>query len=178
MEEIWKEAIGYEGCYMISNLGRVKNMNRIVKSKNTTRIIPERFLKIRNDKYGYPMVHLSVKQKVTYPRVHKLVAKAFIPNPNNYPQINHKNGIKTDNRVKNLEWCTNSQNITHAFRVLKIRNGRSRKVNQYDLDENFIKTWDSIIEACNTLNIGRATIGDSLRNRYKNPRKFIWKYAD
>ena len=110
MEEIWKDIKGYEGYYQISNLGRVKSLSRKYSPK-------ERILKNQYDKDGYYEIGLTKNKKKQYFRVHRLVAQAFIFNIKNKPQVNHKNGIKDDNRVENLEWCTNQENEKHAYNI-------------------------------------------------------------
>jgi hypothetical protein len=107
MEEIWKDIEGYEGLYQVSNLGNVK---RLV----STRCFAERLICRSIDRYGYVKRVLSKDSKNYYFTEHRLVAKAFIPNTLNKPAVNHINGIKTDNRVENLEWCTNKENSKHA----------------------------------------------------------------
>ena len=103
MEEIWKDIEGYEGLYQISNLGRVKSLGNT--HYKTTRI-----LVVYKNKNGYCGINLCKKGKVTKYRIHRLVATAFIPNPNNYPEVNHKDENKSNNRVDNLEWCTHHYN--------------------------------------------------------------------
>lgn len=103
--EIWKDIIGYEGLYMISNMGRVKSLFK--------RGSGNAILKMSDN--GYHRVTLSVKCARTNFFVHKLIAQAFIPNPDNKLQVNHINRNKYDNRVVNLEWCTPSENTIHSY---------------------------------------------------------------
>ena len=127
MQEIWKDIVGYENLYQISNLGRVKSVEKYVNSclkYNPTIKRKEKMLKQYN-KSGYLQVALSKNGIKTYFLVHRLVAQAFIDNPNNFPQINHKNEIKNDNRVENLEWCDRKYNCNYGNRNSKIYNRTS-----------------------------------------------------
>lgn len=117
MREIYKNIVGYEGLYQVSNIGNVKSLPRIVKENfGGERTTKERILKRRIDNKGYDRVALYLNNKPLNYRVHRLVAMAFIFNKNKHPQINHKDGNKLNNSVNNLEWCTNTTNMDHAKR--------------------------------------------------------------
>lgn len=104
MDEVWKDIKAYEGLYQVSNLGRV----RCLKGKS------ERILKQRKDRNGYIKIHLSKHGKRKYTTLHRLIAQAFIPNPENKPQVNHIDGTKHNNCLDNLEWVTQKENMQHA----------------------------------------------------------------
>ncbi|UOW66895.1 NUMOD4 motif-containing HNH endonuclease [Paraclostridium bifermentans] len=109
MKEIWEEVPGFEGKYKVSNLGQVKTFNFMNTGK-------ERVLKLTPDRKGYLKVNLYGKDKHINMQVHRLVAQAFIPNQENKPQVNHKDGNKQNNKINNLEWVTNQENIIHAHK--------------------------------------------------------------
>ena len=113
MEE-WRDVVGYEGLYQVSDCGRIKSVTRVSPQGH---LLKERIRSLITDKDGYLYVNLCKDGIVKTYRVHRLVGEAYIPNPNNMPLINHLNGIKNDNRVCNLEWTNNSGNMLHAFRA-------------------------------------------------------------
>lgn len=103
-KEIWKDVVGYEGYYQVSNLGQVKSLDRYVKYKRTgLRLIKGKILSQKTDRNGYKCVLICIDNKRWYVTVHRLVALMFVPNPDNKPQVGHKDETKTNNRADNLE---------------------------------------------------------------------------
>lgn len=143
--EIWKDIKGYEGRYQVSNYGNVKSLNH-------NRTVKEQLLKQNIDKHSYHKIHLWLYGKPKWFLIHRLVAEAFIPNPDNLPCINHKDENKHNNHVDNLEWCTYEYNNEYGTRVKRIREtqlndpNKSMKVYQYTLDGKFVKEWESTKE--------------------------------
>lgn len=129
-EEIWRDIEGYECLYQVSNLGRIRSLDRYV-DRYTNHLIKVfrkgRLLESHLDKDGYLLVTLCKNNKVKLCRVHRLVAEAFIPNPNNYPIINHKDEIKDNNCVENLEWCTHKYNLCYGTRLERLSKSRKGK---------------------------------------------------
>lgn len=165
MQEIWKPIPGYSGKYLISNLGNVKSTNY----KNTN---SEHLMKSSPSNMGYYKLELYSQGKSTVKYVHRLVAESFIANPENKPQVNHIDGNKSNNVVTNLEWCSASENQQHAVR----HNLHSRTpVEQYTSSGEYIRSWDSIKEAAEKLNICASNIGYNIAGRSKTYKGFIWK---
>lgn len=132
--EIWKDVKGYEGLYQVSSEGRVKALPKMSGSCYRK----EKILKTQNrlTKDGYCRANLQKDGKAKDTRVNRLVAETFIPNPENKPTVNHKNGIKTDNRVENLEWATREENMQHAYNNhLKVSSAGSSNVNSKLTDD-------------------------------------------
>ena len=145
-----------------------------------------RSIKQSFDKDGYSRVFLRKNGKYHTKKVHRLVAQAFIDNPNNKPQINHLDGNKKNNSVVNLEWCTQGENEEHKYRVLKIKhpqkgkfgilNKSSKKVIQYTLENKFVKIWDCILDVKRNLKIDNSSIVKVCKLKYKSAGGFIWRY--
>lgn len=162
--EIWKDIPNYEGLYQISNLGNVKSLYRIA---NNNHIIHEKILKPQENYNGYLIVNLYKNNKMKAKLIHRLVGKTFIDNPNNYNYINHIDKNKSNNNIDNLEWCTQSYNVIYS---------KGRKINQYDKNNNFIKTWNSIVDIKRALNIDSSLIVRCCKGIKKSAGGFKWKY--
>ncbi len=176
--EIWKDIKDYEGLYQVSNLGNVKSIKRSCNQRYGLRQVKERILKTGKTKKGYLIVALRKDQITKTHAVHLLVANAFIPNANNYPQINHKDENKENNNVNNLEWCTNKYNCNYGTRTERQKQKVSKPVLQYDLQGNFIKKWSSISEAAQQLKICIVSISNNCLGKYKTAGGYRWKYEE
>ena len=179
MQEIWKDIKGYEGYYQVSNLSRVKSLGRIIfKKNNVEQIVNETILNPYKIKIGYLMVTLRKNGPKKHFKVHRLVAIAFIPNPLNKPTINHKNGIKDDNRLENLEWATYSENTQHAYDT-GLNVTKTKKVLMLSLDDKPLLCFYSITNASKEMGICRRTINGccTKRKKHKSAGGYKWEYA-
>ena len=152
--------------YEVSNLGRVRN-------KNTGKI-----LKPRKSNSGYFYVSFYKDGKEHNRFIHRLVAKTFISNPNNYPEVNHINEDKEDNCIDNLEWCTRIYNVNYGTRNIRSAVNRGLSVEQYSLDGKLIATFSSIKEAARKSNITFTSIQRCCYNIYSQAGGYIWRFAD
>lgn len=183
MEEIWKQVKGYEGIYEVSNLGRVKSLARTVKAiygratHYSEQKVKERILKPSFSTYGYAYVALARNGKSKTTLVHRIVAEAFIPNPDNLPCVNHKDENPSNDCVDNLEWCTYTYNNTYKNIHLRKKH-TNRRIIQYDLDMNELKRWDSITEAAEFYGIQTTNISACCVGKRNHCAGFKWRYYE
>lgn len=178
-KEVWKDVKGYEGLYQVSNLGRIKSVRK--------NMILSPFINTR----GRYQARFKVKGKIARPFIHRLVAEAFISNPNNLPEINHKDENKLNNNVSNLEWCTTKYNSNYGTRNKRIgesnrKNGtydrqakeRSYIINQYDLNGNFIKQWKSATEIQRAMGYLKSNILRCCHGKTKTAYGYKWSIVN
>ena len=178
MKEEWKDIKDYEGLYQVSNLGNVRSLDRYVNYKNIKeRLIKGKEIKPVDAGNGYMRVTLSNKNKTRIYSIHRLVAEAFIPNPENKPEINHKKGRKNDNRASELEWCTHKENMEHACET-GLKQSKGKTILQYDLQGNFVKEWDSLTEAGKYTKTNKSHICQVCKKQRNKAGNYIWKYKD
>jgi hypothetical protein len=177
LTEIFKPIKGFEGLYSISNLGRVKSHERkTYHPLYKEQLIKERILKLFPDRQDYLKVSLCKNGKLKTYLLHRFIAEAFIPNPENKPCINHIDGCKTNNKISNLEWCTVSENNYHSYK-LNLKKPLNKPVNQLDLNGTIIKRWESISDATNNLGICFSGVSGCLAGKKKTARGFKWQYS-
>lgn len=177
MEEIWREIEDYPN-YMVSNMGRVKSIERY---DWRGRLLKEKILKPRINRCGYCYVNLynnpnTYKSKT----LHSLVAHAFLVNPHNYPQVNHKDEDKTNNCVENLEWCTAKYNMNYGTHIERQAINRARPIEQLDLNGNFIRVWEGgVSEVGRELGLNPSNISACLLERKgrKTVGGYVWRFV-
>lgn len=193
-KEIWRDISGYEGYYQVSNFGRVRSLDKMQNYNGSVRLHKGKILKPNNDGRGYLIVDLSKNNRSVTKTIHRLVAMAFLDNPNNLPQVNHKDENKENNFVfvnkdgsvdlnkSNLEWCTVSYNVNYGNaaveRGLKQRNDRnkSKLTAMYTLDGNLVDIYPSAREASRLTGIPKTLIYKCCKGENKTAKGFVFKY--
>ena len=207
--EVWKDVKNYEGYYIVSSMGKVKSLDRIVLGKNGVSSFRSGKLKSNViDRWGYLLVLLSKNNKQKLCRIHRLVAEAFIPNPENKPHIDHINTDKKDNWVGNLRWCTRSENMNNPLTKEKCRemnkgkhrseetkkkiseSGKGRILSEESKKKigkgngklvyciELEKIFESTCEASRELGISQSSISLVCRGKRKTAGGYHWEYVD
>lgn len=183
MKEIWKDITGFENKYQVSNLGQVRSVPHITKGPhNEQRFVNGKIIKQFISKCGYLRVGLTIKNHCSKTvLVHRLVALAFLDNPNNYPCVNHKDENKQNNHVNNLEWCTYSYNLNYHEGQKRRSEKHKNKIEMIDkYSGQVLRTFDSITDASKITGISRGGITDVCMQRHNKYTAggYIWRYAD
>ena len=191
-DEIWKDIEGYEGYYQISNLGRVKSLERDIVKRDGTIFQCDEKIKINvHDRNGYQLVKLNKNGSETMKKVHRLVAQAFIPNPDNLQQVNHIDEVKSNNRVDNLEWCDSKYNNNYGTKNQRISAAKtgnpqntalcrlnaqknSKKVICLDTGEIFESTQD----AANKLGLIRQSVGKVCNGEFNRTNGYSFMFLE
>ena len=192
MTEEWEDIEGYENLYQVSNMGRVKSLGNGKSNKSKLKI-----MKTNLNHKGYPMISLCKDGKNKGYSVHRLVAKAFIPNPDNLPQVNHIDENKENNCVDNLEWCTNEYNHNYGTRIERVRQKQignpklktclgkfgkdhhtSKPIIQFTLDGELVKKWDNAACAEREEQFNSRSISRCCNGKRHTHKDFIWEFYD
>ena len=181
--EIWQKINGFENLYKISTYGRIKSLGNGKSTNSNTK--QERILKTNYSKTGYEKAKLFKDGKRYYFSVHRLVALTFLDNKENKKEVNHKDGIKCNNNVSNLEWVTSSENQLHAFKngLQKSKIGKdhaqSKPIAQFDLDGNLIRKFECIKQVKRELGFNSFGIIKCCKKekKYKTAYKYKWEYV-
>ena len=181
--EVWKQISGYEGFYEVSNLGRIRSLERIVEcSDGRKRKLKTRILRQSCAPSGYYMVTLHKNGKQKSGLVHRLVCEAFIPNPLGKGEVNHKDENSKNNNATNLEWVTSKENNTYGTRQERARKAiveaQGRAVRQLSRDGELVAEYESLSAACNATGTHVPNIIKCAKGIYKTAGGYIWKYKN
>lgn len=170
--EIWKDIEGYEGRYQISNLGDVKSLN--YRRTGIAKLLTPKI-----NKSGYKWVELSNGETTKPLLVHRLVAMAFLSNPNGYSEVNHKDENPLNCKADNLEWCTHLYNVRYSFDLHRERRKPIKKlINQLSLNGEYIKTWDGYLILHKTFNYKGTSIKECCEGKRKTAYGYRWEFAE
>lgn len=184
--EVWKDVVGYEGLYQVSNYGKIRSVDRLVAHNNGG----EQFIKGKNkkiqirDKDGYGQVNLYKDGKYKTLKVHRIVAEAFLGKCDENLQINHKDWDRKNNKIENLEWCTAKYNVEHRRSPLVVNRAkrwygpiRERKIVQKQIDGEIKKYYPSAASAAKENGFDSSSITKAARKKMRTYKGYIWEYA-
>ena len=175
IEEIWKDIEGYEGLYQVSSEGRIKSLSRLTSNG---RKIAEKILKPSNNGWGYLQVILCKDGKHINHRIHRLVAQAFIPNPENKPEVNHIDENKENNNVDNLEWVTSKENSNHGTHKERVAKAQSKPVMGISLDGKSYLYFNSTMDAGRLGGFKQSAISACCRGERKTHKGYTWRFVE
>lgn len=175
--EVWKDIQEYEGFYQVSSLGRIRSLNRIVRNRLGFTMAKGKVL-AGVSRNGYLRVQLFKEGKWKNYPIHRLVAIAFLDNPNSMPEVNHKNENKEDNRVDNLEWCDRKQNCNYGTRTKRLSEKLSKKVLQLTIDGKLIANFKSTAEVFRVLGFRSSCISECCNGIRATAYGYKWKYTN
>ena len=186
MDEIWKPVLGYEDLYEVSSKGRVRKLRFINNYVNKEKIFE---ISLKNNGTGYYKVFLYKNGKKCQKLVHRLVAEAFLERPEGKDFVNHIDGNKKNNNVENLEWCTRSENMLHAYRnglataqakgKFGEDNPKAKRVNMYSMDGVLLETFGSLIDAAHHVKATKSChICSCCKGKLKSAYGYVWRYAN
>lgn len=187
--EIWKDCPHYAGYFQVSNLGRVKRLESSRVGRDGKRyLVDERLMTPQVKRDGYCYVSITLNGETHYPAVHRLVAKTFLDNPDDKPEVNHIDRDTKNNRADNLQWVTREENMQHWFKTARKFRGNfyldpARKrsgyeIEQYDTSGKFIARFSSVSQASRDLGIGQTNIHRVLRGERRTAGGFVWKMVN
>lgn len=183
MEE-WKDIKGYEGLYQVSNLGRVRSLDRQVRNRSGIAIKKGKILSLVTVNKHYKKVSLWKDNIGENRLVHRLVAEAFIPNPNNFPEVNHKDENPKNNTVNNLEWCDRLYNANYGTAIARATEKRKgvsvgeQPIEQYTIDGKFIRRYDSALKAAESINGDNSAICKCANGKSKTSYGYVWRWEN
>ena len=174
MQEIWKDILGYEGYYQISNKGRIKSLDRYVEPKGKFIKVKGKILNLNKNNSGYFYLNLCTNNLRKKFLIHRLVAIAFLPNPNKLKCVNHKDENKSNNNVENLEWCDHKYNNNYGSFKSRISQKNSKSVVCLELDKKFKNQK----EAANYFDLKQSAISFCCYNPNRTSGGYHWKFAE
>lgn len=177
-QEEWRDIKGFEGLYQVSSMGNVKSLERQVRANTCgIRTLREKILSDCMNKSGYNLVVLCKNGKRINKMIHRLVAEAFIPNPNNVSEVNHKDENKRNNCVSNLEWCDRIYNANYGTGVERCAKKKWKPVEMMDNAHNVLKLFNSALEAEMETGINRKNISSVCLGKRKDAGGYLWRFV-
>lgn len=177
-QEEWRDIKGFEGLYQVSSMGNVKSLERQVRANTCgIRTLREKILSDCMNKSGYNLVVLCKNGKRINKMIHRLVAEAFIPNPNNGSEVNHKDENKSNNCVSNLEWCDRIYNANYGTGVERCAKKKWKPIEMMDNAHNVLKLFNSALEAERETGINRKNISSVCLGKRKDAGGYLWRFV-